>query len=101
MGDRLQLQALLEGILGDKNVYLQAPQNVQMFYPAILYKLSKVDTSHADNVPYRLDRRYEVTVIDYDPESPFVDKLLALPKCIFDRSFRSDDLNHTVFTLYF
>jgi len=101
MGDRLQLQALLVSILGDKNVYLQAPQNVQMQYPAILYKLEKVDTTHADNVPYRHDRRYEVTLIDYDPESPFVDKILALPKCEYDRSFPSDDLNHTVFTLYF
>lgn len=102
MGQRLQLQSLLEEIVGAGNpVYFQPPANVQMQYPCIVYKRDSADTRFAGNNPYRYTKRYMVTIIDRNPDSVIPDKVAALPMSIFDRSFAADNLNHDVFNLYF
>lgn len=101
MGLRLQLQDLLEGILGTEFVYFQPPANVQMQYPCVVYNRDKAVTRFADNNPYRYTKLYEVTVIDRNPDSLIPDKVAALPMCIHNRFFVADNLNHDVFNLYF
>lgn len=101
MAQRLQLQSLLEEILGSSNVYFQPPSNIQMQYPCIIYKWDAADTIFADNSPYRFARRYQVTVIDRNPDSEIPDKIAALSLCKFDRFFTADNLNHDVFNLFF
>lgn len=98
---RLELQDLLESILGSQNVYFQPPESIRMEYPAIVYSLNRITDSHADNTVYLKNNEYELTVIDWDPESNIVDKVLQLPFCKFDRSYTSDDLNHFICTLYY
>ena len=39
MANRLDLQALLEDLLGSRNVYYQPPESDKMNYPAIVYAL--------------------------------------------------------------
>jgi len=46
-------------------------------------------------------KRYQVTVIDADPDSIIPEKIEALPMCTFDRQFTADNLYHDVFSLYF
>lgn len=101
MGLRLDLQLLLEALLGTSNVYFQPPANVQMEFPAIVYNRDSAETLFAGNVPYRYTKRYQVTVIDSDPDSGIPDKVAALPMCTFSRAFVADNLNHSVFNLYF
>lgn len=101
MGTRAELQSLLETLLNSRNVYFQPPPTIQMKYPCIVYNLDDMDTKFADNNPYRVERRYSLTVIDKDPDSPIIDKVALLQKCIFDRHFVSDNLNHNVFIIYF
>lgn len=101
MGQRLQLQSLLEEILNSPNVYFQAPPNLQMQYPCILYKKDRVETAFANNSPYRHTKRYQVTVIDEDPDSLIPDQIANLPLCSYDRSYPADNLNHDVFNLFF
>ena len=101
MAPRTSLQTLFEGLLGSKAVYFQPPSSVQMQYPCIVYKRNDHTTNFADNLPYRTETQYEVTVMDRDPDSPIPDRVLALPRCRFDRHFTADNLNHDVFTLYF
>lgn len=60
-----------------------------------------MDVSYADNSPYRHAIRYEVTVINRDPDSEMVEKVAMLPLTSYSRFFTADDLNHDVFTLYF
>jgi hypothetical protein len=98
--DRLQLQSLLEELLGSPNVYFQPPANVQMQYPCIVYKRDRADTKFAGNNPYRYTKRYLVTVIDRNPDSAIPDKIAALPKVAHERFFVADNLNHDVFTLF-
>lgn len=101
MAPRLELQALLEDILGSRNVYFQPPANVQMQYPCIVYQRDDLDTKFAGNNPYRLTKKYQVTVIDRNPDSDIPEKVAALPMCSFNRFFVKDNLNHDVFDLYF
>lgn len=101
MASRLDLQDMLENILGSRNVYYQPPSSVQMAYPAIVYSRSEIDNSHADNSVYKQSNVYEIIVIDEDPDSDVVVEISKLPRCRYDRHYVSDNLNHDVFTLYY
>ena len=83
------------------NVYYQPPDGAQMKYPCIVYFLDNYDDVYADNIKYKTKKRYEVTVIDKDPESPIVDQIRELQYCRLDRHFTVDNLHHFAFTLFF
>lgn len=99
MAPRLELQSLLEGVTN--HVYFQPPANIQMQYPCIVYSRDGVSEDHANNELYRHAKRYQVTVIDRDPDTELADKVEALRYSHFERFFPADDLNHYVFTLFF
>lgn len=101
MAPRLALQAVLEELLGTGHVYFQPPSNVQMQYPCIVYQRYNAKTSFADNKAYTYVKRYQVTVIDQNPDSLVPDKVGALPSCLHNRFFVADNLNHDVFNLYY
>lgn len=101
MASRLDLQALLENLLGSSEVYFQPPASVFMSYPAIVYSRDDIENTHADNKVYLQKTAYQVIVIDEDPDSEIVKKVSKLPMCSFDRHYTSDNLNHDAFTLYF
>ena|SRR3569833_2139919 len=97
---RLGLQAILESALGSGNVYFQPPNDTKMQYPCIVYERDSDSVKHADNEPYNLVQRYQVTLIDNNPDSTVVDKLRALPLSAFNRRFSTSGLNHDVFVIY-
>ena len=101
MAERSELQDLLKTVSGIDAVYFQPPPNVQMVYPCIVYKRDNVRFRHADGLPYKRDKRYLVTVIVRDPDSALPDLIAALPLCIYDRFYATEDLNHDVFKLFF
>ena len=101
MAQRPELQTIFEQLLGSRNVYFQPPSSVQLSYPCIIYVRNDIRTEFADNTPYGHATRYLVTVIDRDPDSDIPARLKMLPKCIFDRFFTADNLNHDVFNLFF
>ena len=101
MGSRLELQTLLEGLLGSRNVYFQPPSSVRMNYPAIVYSRDDIWIDHADNVSYMQVTAYQVTVIDPDPDSAVISKIAGLPRCSYDRHYVADNLNHDTFILYY
>lgn len=98
---RLQLQALLESTLGSRNVYFQPPSNIKMKYPCIVYKLSNVKSKYADDKLYKFNKSYTITLIDPNPDTGLIDKLLELPTCAFEQHYVMDNLNHDVFRLYY
>jgi hypothetical protein len=101
MGTRLELQAALEGLQEGLNVYFQPPPNVAMSYPAIVYNLDLIDLDFADNQPWYRSKRYQVMLIDPDPDSLIIDKLSGLPCNRYVRHFTTENLNHDIFDLYF
>ena len=100
MSSRLDLHATLCEILGSRNVYFQPPSSVRMQYPAIVYSRKDIEKRSANDGVYRKLPSYEVILVDKNPDSPFVEKILDLPYCSFDRHYESDNLNHDVFTIY-
>lgn len=101
MGTRLELQTLLESVLGTGNVYFQPPETLKMQYPCIVYNRDYAVTNFADNKPYAHTKRYSVTVIDRNPDSLIPDKIAALPMCLFVRHMTVNHLNHDIYNIYF
>lgn len=101
MANRLELQALLEKLLGSRNVYYQPPTNTKMVYPAIKYTKTRIKSTYANDAGYSFNDCYELIVIDSKPDNPVIKELLKLPYCSFDRTYPADNLNHTVLTLYY
>lgn len=96
-----KLQAVLEGILGTRNVYFQEPSNTQMKYPCIKYSLVGQQTEPADDINYIRTREWDIVYIDRRPVNNVVDKLLDLPMSSPGRVWAYDGLNHTQINLYF
>jgi hypothetical protein len=102
MAPRLELQTLLEGVLGNADrVYFQAPPNNQMQYDCIVYAWDDTKTDFANNSPYRLTKRYQVTYITRDPDSSIPIAIAKLPLSLMEQTYSRDNLHHYVFTLYF
>lgn len=101
MGTRLELHELLTNVLGSNNVYFQPPPTVKMAYPCIVYKRENIKTEFSDNSPYKIEKQYLITLIDKNPDSEFVDLIVKLPKCSFERNYVADGLNHDIFRLFF
>jgi hypothetical protein len=101
MGTRLELQQLLVGALGSNNVYFQPPPSFKILYPCIIYELYYQETRFSDNLPYFLQSRYIVTVVDKNPDSLIPNKIAKLKTCVFDRFYTMDNLNHTVYKLFY
>lgn len=89
-------------ILESKNVYYNPPEKLKMNYPCIKYSLSGIDHKRANDKNYKNTNRYEVIVIDYDPDSMIHENILMhFPMCRFDRGYIADELYHKVITLYY
>lgn len=96
---RQKLQDLLLTIT--PKVYHQPPANDKMVYPCILYMRDAEDRKYAGNLPYSRTKRYQVTIMDRDPDSQIPEKVAQLPMCSFEQHFVADGLHHDVFSLYF
>lgn len=99
MERRLELSELLHTFCD--NVYYQPPENIQMRYPAIVYVPDQEDRKHANNGTYDIRDRYQVTIIDQNPDSPTRMALRMSNLCSFARAYRVDGLNHFVYSLYY
>ncbi len=101
MGDRADLHDILKEALGSDYVYFQPPNSIQLEYPCIIYKRDRSNTKFANDKPYTNTKRYQIIVIDRDPDSEIPDKIAALPMCLFDRFYTVDKLNHDVYNIFF
>jgi hypothetical protein len=99
---RLDLHAELVEVT--PNVYFQPPSNSTMQilqYPCIVYQRDFSQVDFADDIPYKGSKRYQLTVIDRNPDSDIPDVIEAMRYCAFSRFLVADDLNHFIFRLYF
>lgn len=101
MDRRLELHEVLCDALGSRNVYFQPPASKVMQYPAIRYTLYDIDNVYADNNVYLQNTAYQIIVIDRDPDSEIVERVSKIPGIRYNRFYTADNLNHTVFILYY
>lgn len=102
MDRRLILHEKLESIPGVSKVYYQPPESVKLVYPCIVYELKNIDMTYADNMNYKAERGYDITIIHKDADSSIIDSLInTLHTVRFDRHYVSDNLYHDTFVMYF
>lgn len=103
MASRLQLDQELKEFMGETgHVYFQPPPSYQLKYDCIIYELSNGKTDFASNMPYNFTKRYSLTLITRDPDTPLVRQLaMRFPTIVFDRPYTKDNLYHYVFSLYY
>lgn len=100
MGSHQTLRNKLMDILGNSNVYYNPPENYKIKYPCIVFYMDDVQRIGADNIGYAMFHRYLLTYISYDPNETVVDALLELPSSSFVRSYKADNLDHSVINIY-
>lgn len=99
---RAELDDKLIEILGSGHVYFDPPESVKLSYPCIVYERSAGDTDFANNMPYRFQMRYTLTVISRHADEPINAKLaMSLPSILYNRHFVTDGLHHDVFSIYY
>jgi hypothetical protein len=101
MGTRLELQSLLLGLQDGVHVYFQPPPDTEVIYPAIIYNRNYQTVNFADNIPYGRKIRYQITIIDRDPDSLIPDKVAELPLTTYVRHYTTENLNHDIYYTYF
>lgn len=102
MASRLKLHEELCELLGTRNVYFQPPESLKLIYPCIVYHRSDISKLNANNRMYISTNGYDGMIIDRDPDSEIPNKVVAhFEMCSLSRSFRTDNLNHTPFKLYY
>lgn len=97
--NRLELQSLFEEILGSDQVYYQPPENYRLTYPCVVYEFSRTSSTHADNLAYKQNDEYQITVMYRDPDSDLPSKFMNIQGIRMDRTFRADNVYNTVFNL--
>jgi hypothetical protein len=58
-------------------------------------------TEYANDKPYLHRIRYEITVIDNNPDSEIPAKIGTLPMSSFERHYTKDNLNHDIYNIYY
>lgn len=102
MASRIELHKELEELFGTKNVYFQPPESAKLKYDCVIYSRRTGEIKFADNNPYTFHMCYEVTLIRKTPENDWVEKFaMHFPKSRYDRNFKSDNLEHDVFIIYY
>jgi len=100
MGQREQLHNLLLTLV--PNVYFQPPENYALTYPCIIYSRGTIgDEKYANDKLYLNKHRYDLTIVDYDPDSPILEGIVELPMCSFQRHYTADNLNHDIYNIYY
>ena len=98
---RLEFQAFLETLKGDRNVYYQPPPTFVMSFPAIVYDFDTQEVVHADDIKYLKSTCYKLIYITKLADDPMVETLSELPYCSIGRKYVSDNLHHFPYTIYF
>ena len=101
MKTRLEVQTMLENILGSSNVYFQAPPNTGMKYPCIVYRFSNFNNMNADNKPYVMTGRWEIHHMYKSIKNDIkMTMLFAAPYVPFDRRILTDGVYNDYYTIY-
>lgn len=100
MKNRIDLDNKLRELLGTDQVYFQPPATLRVRYPAIIYSFDNNQEVFADDSKYLKHKRYSITLIDKDPESPIADNLDLLPFCKLSNVFVTDNLYHWVYRIH-
>lgn len=96
-----KLREFLINVSGCPNCYFIVPSGVKMQYPCIKVSISGDQARYADNKKYMSKLRWTLTVIYREAFCSITTVLDELKYCRFEHPYFADNLNHSVYTLYF
>ena len=100
MKTRIEIQEMLEDVLGCDRVYFQAPPNTGMKYPCIVYKFVRPEIDHADNKPYIVTGRWDIHHMYKNPKNDLKEKFIfEVPFCSWDRRIVTDGVYNDYYIL--
>ena len=100
MKSRLEVQQMLEDVLGSDHVYFQAPPNTGMKYPAIVYSFDRFNRNNADNLPYIVTGRWQVTHMYKSVKNDLKEKFIfEVPFCAFERRIVKDGVYNDYYSI--
>ena len=100
MNKRVLFNELLKNSCSVTGVYYQAPNNLKLRPPYIVYDIDDFNINHANNNAYSLHDVYAVTLVTTDPDDLNIEILRGLKYSSFNRHYVVDMLHHYVFTIY-
>ena len=101
MKTRLEVQSMLDDVLGSQNVYFQAPPNTGMKYPCIVYRFENFRIDHADNKPYVMTGRWEIHHMYKSIKNDLKEKMIFVaPYVSYDRRIVTDGVYNDYYTIY-
>ena len=101
MDRRKKLDDALVAILDSDHVFFQPPSTVKMDYPCVTYSLDGMKILRADSINYKKFYRYRVVLMDWDPDTELVDKLVDIPYfSSMGQHYTNNNLHHWTFTFY-
>lgn len=98
---RVDLGTLLRETTEVENVYFQPENGFKLQYPCIVYNRDGSNTQHANNHPYAIRKRYLITAIFRDPDSPIPDRIEWLPEVSLQQVFTRSNLYHYIYNILF
>ena len=101
MRTRIDFHKMLINETSCDHIYYQPPENLKLVYPCIIYSEEADRPDYADNVIYNNKVRYSVTYISKSADDTTKDLIHKIMYCAFDRSYKSDNLYHTTYTIYY
>jgi len=81
-------------------VYFQPGPDDELPSEYLVYELDGDWVHRADNGPYAMFDRFQVTFVRQDPDSPVMRRLSAIPYSSFSRHYATSGLNHDVYVIY-
>lgn len=98
---RLNLQTLLEAAFPDLKIYYRPPGNLKLTHPCIVYEPKEHEPSFANNKPYVVGIRFQVTFLSDLPGYSNKRAMFNIDGLVItgNRSYVSSDIVHDVFTI--
>ena len=99
---RLLLQTKLEELLGNRNVYYQPSESINIRYPCIIYSLNPSYSAKADNQTYIYHYRFHLQHIFKDLTNSLIGEIPSQFRySSFDNRNIVDSLYHDEYTVFF
>lgn len=98
---RLYLQGALEELFPSLPVYYRPPGDVILTRPYIVYTILQREPAYANNKPYSVGTRFQITFVSDLPGLFDLDVMFDIPNVVVtsNNSHAANDIAHDIFTV--
>lgn len=96
---RLYLHGKLNELFPELTAYYSPPGDLILERPCIVYSAQQLEPSYANNLPYSIGRRFQITFLTDRPGVDGLDDMFRIPNVAVSnhQSFTKEDVTHDIF----